>query len=81
MALESRSMNHTHGWGLPMTIGILLVIGGMFALAATALTSLVSIVYLGALLLVAGILEMFAAFRVRSTGPVLTYQHGHPLAA
>ena len=42
MAIEKRSENHTYGWGVPMTIGILLVIGGTFALAATALTSVVS---------------------------------------
>lgn len=73
MGIETRSGTHTHGWGLPMTIGILLVIGGMFALAATVLTSLVSMIYFGTLLLAVGTLEIVAAFRLRSTGPVLAY--------
>jgi len=73
MAVETGSGNHTHGWGVPMTIGVLLVLGGVFALAATALTSVVSVIFLGTLLLAVGILEIVAAFRVRSTGPVLVY--------
>jgi uncharacterized membrane protein HdeD (DUF308 family) len=73
MAFEKRTGNHTHGWGVPITIGILLVVGGMFALAATSLTSLVSIIYFGALLLAVGILEIVAAHRLRGTGPVLPY--------
>jgi uncharacterized membrane protein HdeD (DUF308 family) len=56
-----------------MTMGILLIIGGMFALGATVLTSLVSVVYFGILLLAVGVLEIVAAFRLRSTGPVLAY--------
>ena len=56
-----------------MTIGILLVIGGAFALAATGMTSLVSVLYFGTLLLAVGVLEIVAAFRLRSTGPVLPY--------
>jgi uncharacterized membrane protein HdeD (DUF308 family) len=56
-----------------MTIGVLLIIGGMFALAATAMTGLLSIIYLGTLLFAVGILEIVAAFRLRSTGPVLPY--------
>lgn len=73
MAIESGSGNHTHGWGWPMTIGILLIVGGTFALGATALTSLASVIYFGTLLLVAGVLEIVAAFRLRRTGPVLAY--------
>ena len=56
-----------------MTIGIVLIIGGMFALGATVLTSLASVIYFGTLLLAVGILEIVAAFRLRSTGPVLPY--------
>jgi len=56
-----------------MTIGIVLMFGGMFALAATALTSVVSVLYLGTLLLAVGVLEIVAAFRLRNTGPVLPY--------
>jgi len=73
MALDTHSGAHINGWGVPMTIGILLIIGGIFALSATVLTSLVSIIYFGILLLAVGILEIVAAFRLRSTGPVLPY--------
>jgi uncharacterized membrane protein HdeD (DUF308 family) len=72
MGIETRSRK-THTWGLPMTIGVLLIFGGMFALGATAMTSLVSIIYFGTLLLAVGILEIVAAFRLRREGPVLTY--------
>jgi uncharacterized membrane protein HdeD (DUF308 family) len=72
MTTETHS-TATHAWAGPMIIGILLMIGGTFALAATALTSIASILYFGVLLLSVGLLEIIAAFRVRSTGPVLTY--------
>lgn len=62
-----------YAWGIPMTIGILLIIGGLFALYAAALTSLVSVVFLGILLLAAGILEIVAAFRGRHQGRFLVY--------
>lgn len=65
--------HHGHGWGWPMAIGILLIVGGVFALFATALTSLVSVVFLGVLLLVVGILEIISAFRVGRSGPFLVY--------
>src|SRR4051794_30055371 len=73
MALGTRSRSHTHGWGVPMTIGVLLVLGGMVALGATVLTSMVSILYFGALLIAVGILEIIAAFRLRKQGPTLAY--------
>jgi uncharacterized membrane protein HdeD (DUF308 family) len=64
---------HPHGWGVPMAIGILLIIGGAFALVASVLTSIVTIIYVGAMLLVVGALEIVSAFRVRGTGPLLIY--------
>ena len=73
MEFGTRSGNQPHGWGLPMTIGILLTLGGVFALSATALTSVVSVVYFGALLLAVGVLEIIAVSRVRKAGSVLPY--------
>ena len=46
-------------WSVPMTIGILWIIGGAFALAASVLTSIVSVLFLGVLLMVVGVLELF----------------------
>lgn len=64
---------HGHGWGWPMAAGILLIAGGAFALFAAVLTSLVSVIYLGVLLLIVGVLEIVAAFRVGRSGPFLVY--------
>jgi uncharacterized membrane protein HdeD (DUF308 family) len=56
---------HTVGWGWPMAIGILLILGGAFALFASVLTSLVSVLYIGLMLIVVGVFEIVSAFRVR----------------
>ena len=64
---------HAHRWAVPMVIGILLIAGGAFALYATVLTSLVSVVSLGVLLLIVGILEIVSAFRVGRSGPFTMY--------
>jgi len=64
--------NETHAWGVPMILGILLIIGGTFALAANVLTSIVSVYYIAGLLLAVGVLDVVAAFRVR--------RHGGPFA-
>ncbi len=61
------------GWGAPMVIGILLIIGGLFALSASVLTSYVSVIYLGVLLAIVGILEIVSAFRIRRTDPFVVY--------
>ena len=64
----------THAWTLSLAIGILLMLIGLAALAATAMTGLVTVVYVGIMLVVVGILEIAAAFRVRHTGgPFLAY--------
>jgi uncharacterized membrane protein HdeD (DUF308 family) len=62
-----------YGWGLPMVMGILLIVGGMFALSATVLTSVVSVIYLGVLLLIVGVFEIIAAFRRRHSEPFVVY--------
>ena len=56
-----------------MTIGILLNIGGLFALYAAVLTSLLSVVFVGVLLLAVGVLEIIAAIRDRREGRFLVY--------
>ncbi|MBS1124793.1 MAG: hypothetical protein H6Q90_7021 [Deltaproteobacteria bacterium] len=68
-ARSQRSPGHTRGWGVPMAIGIVLMLGGTFALFASVLTSIVSVLYIGVMLLVVGVLEVISAFRVRHTGP------------
>ena len=66
-------MSRQHSWGIPLTLGILLVITGMFALFASVLTSVVSVIFIGSILLAAGIFEMIAAFRLRKAAPVVPY--------
>jgi uncharacterized membrane protein HdeD (DUF308 family) len=56
-----------------MTLGILLIIGGLFAFVMSIATSLVSILFLGILLAVAGVLEIVAAFRQRHSGNFFVY--------
>jgi uncharacterized membrane protein HdeD (DUF308 family) len=60
-------------WGVPMTIGILWIIGGALALAASVLTSIVSVLFLGSLLMVVGVLELVSAFRTHRTRSFLVY--------
>lgn len=52
-----------HLWGALMAVGILLVVGGTFALLAAVLTSIVTVVFIGVLLVIAGILEVISAFQ------------------
>lgn len=56
-----------------MLIGMLLVVGGASALVSAALTSVISMIYFGAVMVVAGIMELIASFRLRDKGPVLAY--------
>lgn len=72
--METVGRNDTRAWGVPMTLGILLIVGGVFALAANVLTSIVSVYYIAGLLLAVGILDVVAAFRVRRhRGPFAVY--------
>jgi uncharacterized membrane protein HdeD (DUF308 family) len=61
------------GWGVPMTLGVLLIIGGMFALSAAVFTSLVSVIYLGALLVIVGVVEVVSAIRSRDRQPWVVF--------
>ena len=64
----------THAWSLALAIGILLMLAGIFALAASVLTSFITVIYVGVLLVIVGLLEIVSAFRVRHTGgPFLAY--------
>lgn len=72
-SMESRSRHEAAFWGWPMVIGILLIIGGAFALYASVLTSFISVIYIGAMLMVVGVLEIISGFRMRHTQPFIVY--------
>ena len=57
------------GWGALTAIGILYILAGSFALLASAVTSVVAVIYIGAMLPIIGVLELISAFRQRRTGP------------
>lgn len=55
-------------WGGPFVLGLLMAVLGVAALGAAFLTSLVTVLFYGAMLVGMGIAEVAAAFRVRRTG-------------
>ena len=63
-------------WGGPFVMGLLLTLLGIVALGAVVLTSVVSVIFYGSMLLVAGIFELVHAFRVRKTGPFMMFLLG-----
>ena len=63
-----------------MVTGVLLIVGGSLALFASVLTSFVSVIFLGAILLVVGALEAIAAVRVRHSSQFLAYLFAGVLA-
>lgn len=63
-------------WGVPFFLGLLLVAMGVFCLIVATLTSLASILVLGSLLVVAGILEVIHGFRRRKGGAFFLFLLG-----
>ena len=63
-------------WGGPFVMGLLLTLLGVLALGAVVWTSFVSVLFYGAALAVAGILEIVHGFRVRGSGPYLHFVLG-----
>lgn len=69
MALEQSNEDRpSRAWGVPMAIGILLVLGGISALGASVFTSFVTVVVIGVMLCTVGIVEIISAFRVHLRG-------------
>jgi uncharacterized membrane protein HdeD (DUF308 family) len=57
-------------------MGLLISLLGLVALAWVGFTSVVSVLFYGSMLVVAGIFELVQAFRVRKTGPFLMFLLG-----
>ncbi|MFB1484995.1 HdeD family acid-resistance protein [Corallococcus sp. RDP092CA] len=52
-------------WGAPFILGLLTAIAGVVLLGATFFTSMVTIIFVGTMLVIGGVLELIAAFRSR----------------
>ncbi len=60
-------------WTGPFVMGVLVTLLGMLALGSASLASLLSVFFYGALLMVAGVLEIVHGLRNRDTGPFLLF--------
>lgn len=64
LAIRTQEL-HAH-WPWYLALGIALVIGGVFALIFSSVTTLASVIYLGVALMFVGLVELIQAFRVGS---------------
>ncbi|HVG60621.1 MAG TPA: HdeD family acid-resistance protein [Hyalangium sp.] len=67
-------------WGGPLVVGLLITLLGCLALASVGITSLISVLFYGSLLMVTGIAEIIHAFRVRRTRPFFLFLLGGVLS-
>ena len=67
---------HAFAWGLVAAVGVLLIMLGGFAIGTAFFTGVISIVFLGTLLVVGGIAEIVGAFRLRSQGFAMPFLAG-----
>jgi uncharacterized membrane protein HdeD (DUF308 family) len=65
---QSTDPDQSHTWAVPMAIGVLLVVGGVAALGASVMTSVVTVLVIGGMLFAVGVVEIISAFRVRLSG-------------
>jgi uncharacterized membrane protein HdeD (DUF308 family) len=60
-------------WGGPFVLGLLITLGGIFCMVASAAAGVASAILFGALMAVAGILEIVSAFRFRRHSRFMLY--------
>ncbi|MGE0259817.1 MAG: HdeD family acid-resistance protein, partial [Alphaproteobacteria bacterium] len=58
-------------WGWFVALGAVMVLAGVFAFADTVLVTLVSVIFIGAMLLVAGVFQILHAFAIKQWGAFL----------
>ncbi|MFY0582135.1 HdeD family acid-resistance protein [Cystobacter fuscus] len=63
-------------WTGPLVMGVLVTLLGVLALGSATLTSLLSVLFYGVLLMGAGVLEIVHGLRNRDTGPFLLFVLG-----
>ncbi len=68
-------------WAMPFVLGLLMAVLGVFAIASAPATGFLSIIVLGALLVVGGVIEVIHALTHREQGNRLLYLLGGILSA
>jgi uncharacterized membrane protein HdeD (DUF308 family) len=68
-------------WGAPFVLGLLMTLVGLLALSMAVWTSLASIIFLGVMLFISGLIEIGHAFRTWKTGRPLAHFLGGILSA
>jgi uncharacterized membrane protein HdeD (DUF308 family) len=72
MPIPSQQLPHTRedsaSWGAPFFFGVLLIALGVYAFIATGVAGLASVLTFGWLIVLAGIIEIGAAWRYRKSG-------------
>lgn len=65
------AVSHSHSRGLSVTLGILLLLAGLFSIAAPAFAGIAASVFFGWLVLLAGIAHLAYAWSERGPGAIL----------
>ncbi len=60
-------------WGWIVALGALMLIGGLFALYNVATATIVTVIYVGEAMLVAGVMEIITAVQIRPWGRALLW--------
>ncbi len=60
-------------WGWSVALGIGLILCGVVALLSIVFATLVSVIWVGAMMIVAGVIEIFHAFQMKSWGRALLW--------
>jgi uncharacterized membrane protein HdeD (DUF308 family) len=61
------AIHHLRGkWGWIVALGVLFVVAGVIALGSVVLATVVSVTYVGFMMLLAGVVEFFSAFQMKS---------------
>ncbi len=57
-----------HKWGWIFALGVFFVVAGLIALGSVVLATAVSVAYVGFMMLLAGVVEIFSAFQMKTWG-------------
>jgi uncharacterized membrane protein HdeD (DUF308 family) len=60
-------------WGWIVALGVVFLIGGLIALGSVVMASVVSVLWVGAMMIVSGIFEIISAFSVKTWGKFILW--------